>query len=356
MKKLFEVKPVDEKFYRSGIRDFLPEKIIDIHTHIWKKRKDKTVYQKNRVVSWPSRVAEENPIEHLLQSYKLFFPGKQVIPLLFNSPTAGKNLDILNRYVIMSAKKYKLPSLMLSRPDWSEDKFSKRLARGNFLGVKPYLSFAPGNIRADSICIFDFIPHHQLEILDTGGKILLLHIPRSGRLRDIVNLSQMLEIERKYPGIKLIIAHVGRAYCIEDVGDAFKTLKGTRMFFDISANTNETVFLRLIETVGPERILFGSDLPITRMRMRRICEKGVYINLVPEGLYGDVSGDKNMREVTGKEAENLSFFMYEEIHAFRKTSEKAGLTRRDIEKVFYSNAARMLGDVGFIAGKRFKKL
>jgi len=256
----------------------------------------------------------------------------------------------------MSAKKYKLPSLMLSRPDWSEDRFLKSLARGNFLGVKPYLSFALGNIRADSICIFDFIPHHQLEILDTGGKILLLHIPRSGRLRDIVNLSQMLEIERKYPKIKLIIAHVGRAYCIEDIGDAFKTLKGTKMFFDISANTNETVFLRLIETVGPERILFGSDLPITRMRMRRICEKGVYINLVPEGLYGDVSGDKNMREVTGKEAENLSFFMYEEIHAFRKTSEKAGLTRRDIEKVFYSNAARMLGDVGFIAGKRFKKL
>jgi len=48
--------------------------------------------------------------------------------------------------------------------------------------------------------------------------------------------------------------------------------------------------------------------------------------------------------------------MYEEIHAFRKAAEKAGLTGQDIEKIFYSNAARLLGDVGFIAGKRFKKL
>ena len=55
-------------------------------------------------------------------------------------------------------------------------------------------------------------------------------------------MTQMIEIEKAYPNIKVIIAHVGRAYCPEDVGDAFETLAETRpMRFDISANTYEEI-------------------------------------------------------------------------------------------------------------------
>ena len=113
----------------------------------------------------------------------------------------------------------------------------------------------------------------------------MLHIPREKRLKDPVNLAQMLEIERRYPNVKVIIAHVGRAYCPEDVGNAFEVLAETEnMMFDFSANTNAEIFQQLIKAVGTKRIMFGSDLPITRMRLRRIYENGTYINLVPEGL------------------------------------------------------------------------
>ena len=342
MSKFVEIKHVDEQFYSERIRDFLPERIIDIHTHVWLKSMKNRKGTQRGVVSWPSLVADENPVEDLLETYKLLLPGKTVVPLVFNSPTRGEDLDPLNRYVTESAAQHNLPALMLSRPEWTGEQFERRLKDGNFLGAKPYLSFAPEGIPPDEICILDFIPRHQLEVLNKQKSILLLHIPRSKRLRDPVNLTQMRAIEERYPDIKLIIAHVGRAYCPGDVGDAFRVLAGTRMFFDISANTNETVFCRLIEAVGPERILFGSDLPITRMRMRRICENGIYINLVPEGMYGDVSGDRNMREVAGREAGKLSFFFYEEISAFLAASKKAGLTRCETDKVFYSNAAALV--------------
>ncbi len=104
------------------------------------------------------------------------------------------------------------------------------------------------------------------------------------RLRDPLNLQQMLEIERRFPHIKLVIAHIGRAYCPQDIGDAFEVLQESqRMSFDFSANTNAVVIEGALRAFGAQRLLFGSDLPIVRMRMRRICEDGVYINIVPHG-------------------------------------------------------------------------
>jgi predicted TIM-barrel fold metal-dependent hydrolase len=127
------------------------------------------------------------------------------------------------------------------------------------------------------------------------------------------------------------------------VGDAFDVLGATeRMLFDISANTNQWVFERLVEAVGPKRILFGSDLPIVRMKTKRICEDGSYINLVPAGAYEGIGRFAHMREVDGPEAQEITFFLYEEIDAFRRAAENTGLGDDDIEAVFYGNAASLL--------------
>ncbi len=344
MKIVSEVKPIDRKFYEDRLADFLPERIIDIHSHVWlEKLKSGKSVDSTRRVTWPTLVAKDNSIEDLLETYRLFLPGKKVIPLIFSNVTPGDDPELLNGYTTRSAAKFKVPSLLWSLPEWNETQFEKKVIAGGFLGTKPYLDFAPSCIPTNKIRIFDFIPHHQLKVLDKHSWVLMLHIPRPGRLKDQVNLAQLLEIERKYPEIKLVIAHVGRAYCPEDAGSkAFEVLAGTRkMMFDISANTNAWVFEQLIKAVGPKRILFGSDLPITRMRMRRVCEKGVYINLVPKGLYGDVSGDKHMREIAGQETERLTFFLYEEIDAFRRAAETTGLTEDDIQDVFYRNAFKI---------------
>lgn len=347
MTPLFELKDVDRDFYEKKLKDFLPDKIIDVHTHVWLERFKAEKYEgPARTVSWPRLVAKDNSIEDLMETYRLMFPGKNVTPMMFSNWEHGGDLEAANEYISRCASKHDLPSLIFARPQWSGEEFEERILAGSFLGAKVYLTMADASIAIDDITIFDFLPHHQLEVLDRHGWIAMLHIPRDKRLRDPVNLEQMLEIERKYPNVKLIIAHIGRAYCIEDVGDAFEVLDETKnMMFDISANTNADVFEQAIRAVGPKRILFGSDMPILRMRMRRICENGIYINLVPKGLYGDVSGDKNMREVDGEEAEKLTFFMYEEIDAFRRAADTGGLSESDVEDVFCNNAKRMIESV-----------
>ncbi|GBG06276.1 hypothetical protein PAT3040_00793 [Paenibacillus agaridevorans] len=344
MNELFEVKDVDKKFYEQKLKDFLPDKMIDIHTHVWldsiRKPSSSTPV---RAVTWPSLVAKDNSIEDLFETYRLMFPGKEVIPLLFSQVSMNYDIAAGNEYVRSCAERHRLPSLMVAKPEQSASEFEEGIKRGGFLGCKVYLNFAAPYIPEKEIRIYDFLPRHQLEVLDRHGWMAMLHIPRDGRLKDPVNLAQMLEIERNYPSLKLIIAHVGRAYCPEDVGDAFDILAETRnMVFDFSANTNADVFRQLIRAVGPKRIVFGSDLPILRMRTRRICENGNYVNLIPRGMYGDVSGDSHMREVEGPEADSLTFFMYEEIEAFRAAATAEGLSKSDIEDIFYCNARSLI--------------
>lgn len=347
MSELFEVKKTDRDFYETKIKDFLPPELIDIHTHVWRKEFIKVdPYNPVRAVTWPSLVAADNPIEDHLKTYELMFPDKKVTPMIFSTCNNGLIFDVANKYIADCSEKYNLPSLLLSTPEWDAEEFERKIQSENFLGAKVYLNFSPSYIPESEIRIFDFIPPHQLKVLDKLSKILMLHIPRHKRLRDPVNLAQMLEIEKKYPHIKFIIAHVGRAYCNEDIGDAFEVLSETKnMLFDFSANTNQYVFESLIKAVGPKRIMFGSDMPILRMRNRRIIENGTYINVVPKGLYGDVSADKNMREVEGSEADSITFFMYEEIDAFRKASISCGLNSADINDIFYTNAKKLIESV-----------
>ncbi|MFN2350637.1 MAG: amidohydrolase family protein [Kiritimatiellia bacterium] len=347
-KPLFEVKDVDRRFYEKYIAGWLPDRLVDIHTHVWLKRfKDRPVAGKSRTVAWPAMVAAENPAEHLLETYRLMFPGKCVTPLIFASLTPD-HFNAANSYIAQSSRRHNLPALLFSDPRWSAAELERRLKSGGFLGIKSYLTMAPAYLPTNEIRVFDFFPPHHLEVLNRRRGIVMLHVPRNDRLRDPVNLGQMLEIEERYPQLQLIVAHVGRAYCPEDIGDAFKVLAKTRrMCFDISANTNALAFQRLLETVGPRRVLFGSDLPILRMRTRRICEKGFYINLVPRGLYGDVKADAHLREVQGAEADKLTFFMYEELAAFGRAARAVRLNASDIKNVFYNNARRMLRRAGF---------
>jgi predicted TIM-barrel fold metal-dependent hydrolase len=342
---LFEMTGVDKDIHDRELADFLPDRLIDVHTHVWLDRhKQHRPEEHARTVSWPSLVAKECSIEDLEKSFQLMFPGRSAKALIFSSISEGDDVEAMNGYIAESGRTHGHPTLMYAFPSWSAKDLDRKLRAGRFLGVKVYLNLTPTYLPRQEIRIFDFLPPHHLDVLDRGRRVVMLHIPRDARLRDPVNLEQMLEIERNWPRVRLIIAHVGRAYCDEDVGDAFQRLGVTKnMVFDFAANTNAHVFEQAIRAFGPERCLFGSDLPITWMRMRRVCEGGRYVNLVPRGKYGDVSGDKNMREVDGAEADRLTTFMYEELLAIKRACTRAGVDKCGVEAIFRTNAERVLG-------------
>jgi uncharacterized membrane protein YiaA len=86
--------------------------------------------------------------------------------------------------------------------------------------------------------------------------------------------------------------------------------------------------------------MFGTDLPIAKMRMYRISEDGYYINVVPRGLYGDVTGAEHMRE---SDEANITNFTYEIIRGFKDCAKALTLSKQDVEDVMCNNAANLFG-------------
>ena len=338
---LFPVTDYDKKVWEEELKDFLPDKFVDCHTHVY--REDLTVYPPvdpnapKRTVTWTRTVAKDNPIEDLQETYRLMFPGKDVSAMMF---IGGGGIDLKpnNDYVSKVSKETGWPALYYSHPTQSADEVEKNIREGGFLGVKSYLDLSPKYIPGNEIRIFDFFPKHQLKRLDEMGAIVMLHIPRSGRLKDPVNLHQICEIKEEFPNVRLIVAHIGRAYTKDDVGNAFEMLdKYPTLMYDFCANCCEYAITEVIKHAGVKHVMFGTDMPILRMRCHRIEENGTYVNLVPPGLYFDPNNDPHLREVSEEEAKTITFFAYEELLAFKRAAEKLGLSKQDVEDIMYNN-------------------
>ena len=128
------------------------------------------------------------------------------------------------------------------------------------------------------------------------------------------------------------------------MGNAFTDYlcKAPDLMYDFSANCCEYAITEVIRHAGPKHVMYGTDMPILRMRTHRIEENGTYINLVPPGLYGDPSQDRHLREVSAEEAENITFFVYEELLAFKRACTALGMTKADVADMMYNNAYELI--------------
>lgn len=332
----------DKYVYETELKNFLPAEFIDFHTHIDKPGLE-LQFSHNGGSSWTDYIANGmRDIENLLASYKEIFPQNKVTPMVFGGCLL--NIEKTNEYVYQKKTEYGLPALYRTDYAMDPDKLEADIKKGGFWGIKPYLSNCPPYIPANETRIFDFLPHSHLEKADKNGWIVMLHIPRSGRFKDPVNLYQIKEIEEKYPNIKLIIAHIGRAYAKEDIGNAFEMVgKGKNTYFDFTANVCDDAIKACIEAVGTKKLIFGSDLPIAIMRMYRIVENGVYYNVVPKGLYGNVTGEPHMRET---DEENVTIMMYEQLKALKRVAVSLKLSDKDIEDIMLNNAFGLISQLG----------
>ena len=84
----YKMSDYDKKVYAEQLADFLPDKMIDAHAHIWKKEFDPaTTEEQKACVSWTRMVAEDCSIE---DAEEMLDAGKRIADLI-----VGRSLEMM---------------------------------------------------------------------------------------------------------------------------------------------------------------------------------------------------------------------------------------------------------------------
>lgn len=344
---VWEYTDVDRRFWEEHLADWLPKKVIDAHTHVNEpKFQTETMTDTKRRQYWVNEVSEPISAVDAAKCYATVFPDRDFSCLAFGNPTLDFDIEASNASLEMSCAEYGWHRLAVIGPDWSIEKVERELDQPKTLGVKVYYALIPGQDPESrdkfiEASIFDIVPPVQLDLLNRRGSILMLHVPKAGRLAHPENIAEIKKLRQRWPEIRVIIAHLGRSYTLPHAKQALAQLADDEgLWFDNSAVLNPEVHRYALETLGPQRILYGTDNPIFYMRGRRRWEGERYINHTSYPFYFNTN-----REPPEIEA-GYTLYMYEALRAIRTAAEQIGLSRDDIESIFHGNAKRLHPSLG----------
>ncbi len=187
----------------------------------------------NKYVSF-ARTAERNSIYKAL-SFAFPFPNIAV--------------RAANQYVLDAAAKR--PDLFLPLLLISDDLSYFCANLNNIAGAKEEF-YLPGGRDLNS-----FMPIY--EFLEANDLVLLIHPHRDDRI------NRILSIRSNFPNLKIILAHSGRKWPFtgDDILDTIlPSLASTDLlFFDTSTIRDGKILRAIVNSIGVERVLFGSDYP-----------------------------------------------------------------------------------------------
>lgn len=327
----------DERFFAEYLADRLPENMFDAHMHINLPEHVAAISQQTIMGDWALECGLVMTYEDARAYHEILFPNRKIRMLALPWPLPEADIPANNAYLSGLAGEGKVTALMTIRPEWDAEYVEKQLLAGGFAGFKPYPYMASSEKGAE-VSIFDFLPHHHLEVADRHGKAVLLHLPRKGRLADDLNIHEIRTIVQKYPKLRLVIAHFGRSFNVKYLREGLAKLGDDKdaVYFDTAAVINPDVHKEALQKLRTDQILFGMDLPILLWHGKRRWTETEYFNLCRE----DFSWNKHTDPENEK---SYTFFVYEQCKAMLDCMEEEGASRAAVNNIFCNNAARVYG-------------
>ncbi|MCK9218146.1 MAG: GNAT family N-acetyltransferase, partial [Firmicutes bacterium] len=171
---------------------------------------------------------------------------------IFPFPFKEIDLSRANKYILEAYKKNQelfIPFFLMS-----EGLTPKHLENSNIYGVKEHF-YVTGDL--DKRVFFNIYDY-----LEQNGLFLLIH----SKLNTIVHNISL--IKNNFPGLKIILAHSGRKWpftgddVMETVIPELKNYK--ELYFETSTIRDSGVITAMVNQIGSQRILFGSDYPFSK--------------------------------------------------------------------------------------------
>ena len=322
------------RIVHEELNDFLPEKIFDAHVHV----SPLEGFAPDQPYLCGGVPITSYTYEELSADLQIAFPGRESGALCFGWPNPRLNLERNNGYVGGNADfKRFFPLRLLDPHRDNSEKVLADIARHGFLGLKPYPDYArPSDIPNAEIP--EMLPDWAMEIAHELRLIVMLHIPRPKRLEDPLNRRQIRALCARWPGAKILLAHIGRAYYLRGIRGFLDDLRTfPNLFFDLAMVQHWEVMAYLFREVPIEKVVFGTDIPIALAQGKavEINHQYTYVTPRPWALA--------LHDETGK----LQFtsFLNEELRAIRQAAEAVGLSKNAIAALFHDTAKNMVMEV-----------
>jgi len=325
------------EFYRQEIAPMLPPKVLDFHTHVWTSKSWKIAPWEtgkkggNYMVTMP-----EYPPSQLLADGKRTFPDREYHAVCFGYPVPVTDWEKDTAYVAAAARKNpNLYPLVLAGPDLgiSRDRYVRALDEGGFFGFKVFMNWLGDNYGDKRV--EEMFGKTELELANERRLVVMLHVPRSGRLADPVIQNGVRWLAKECPDASIVLAHGGRCYVPQEMKRAINCMRDVpNLYFDISMVMDATCLQLALDVVGPQRMLYATDFPVAAMRGRRVQVMDHWVDVVLPGY------PKSAFRVAGEI--HATYMSLEIALALRWAADLAGLKRKEVHGMFWDYGMRLL--------------
>ncbi|MEJ5197487.1 MAG: amidohydrolase family protein [Anaerolineae bacterium] len=322
----------DLTLFRRELDGFVPDRIFDAHAHLWAR---------GHVPPGSSPAFESAPQEVMgLVEYRRLMAamlgGREVAGGLFIPGAVaaqGADLTAENELVAREvARDGRCRSALLVSPEMDGDFVRAEVRRLRPAALKCYHLRSAARPTWDAV-LPQYLPEAHVRVADEEGLCIVLHLVRPRALADPSNQHWIRRYCERFPRMNLILAHAGRGF------NPYHTIEGIwplrdlpNLWCDMSAVTEVGACEAIIEALGHERLLYGSDFPVSHLRGRCVAVGDGFVWLYEETLaWETVSFQPLHPTLVGLES----------LRVLKQAAWRCRLSDRQVEDIFYNNAMHL---------------
>jgi predicted TIM-barrel fold metal-dependent hydrolase len=324
----------DRELFARELDSFVPDVIYDAHMHAWaKSHLPPSGYDAFReleedvidVAAYRLRMAEMLPGRHVAGG--LILPGAV--------SATGDKVAAQNAFTGAEAAAHPgWRGAMLVSPEMDPEYLRAEVRRLGLSGLKCYhvQSDRTPSWEAD---IPDYLPEAQAKVAHEEGLCITLHMVKARAVADPSNQHWIRHYCETYPDMQLILAHAARGFNPYHTMEGLATLRGlSNLWCDMAAVTDAGACEAIIDVLGHDRLLYGTDFPISHLRGRCVAIGDGFVWLYDDTLDWNTTSFQPLQPV---------FVGLESLRILKQAARHCRLSDRQVEDIFRNNTRRLLG-------------
>ena len=311
----------DREFYERELESFVPDRVFDAHAHLWCPEHKK----------WPQR-----GFPKAVGSLEFQRVMDQLHPTRSNAGlfmhAVWERTDIANKWLadqvhLNAANR----GLFLVKPEDDPEWVRQEVRRLGLHGLKCYHLFAATKPTWEAD-LPDYLPEPLVKVAHEEGWVITLHLVKSRAIADESNIHWIRRYCEQFPNMKLILAHSARGFQPDHNLHGLPQLVGLdNLYFDTSANCEPIAHQAIMRIIGHEKLLYGTDHPISFLRGRSVAVADTFL-----WLYADTPVWAEKHKVI-----KPLLIVLEHLRSLKWACWSERLSDKQVEGIFWNNAAKL---------------